>query len=97
MMSQAESRYAETMKAGSISFELSEYHQRRCERAQRRYLAAIKSLAQVRRLIIPMVQVNIARQQHITQTAGTTGTAEHESEPLPDGSEDPDIEGNGLE
>ncbi|MGD9893490.1 MAG: hypothetical protein AB7R89_17845 [Dehalococcoidia bacterium] len=33
------------------------------ERAQRRYLAAIRTLAQVRRLLVPNVQVNIAENQ----------------------------------
>ena len=42
----------------------AEFHQRRLDpRAQKRYLAAIKTLAQVRRLLAPTVQVNIAQQQ----------------------------------
>jgi hypothetical protein len=40
-----------------------EYYQRCQERAQRRYLAAIRSLACVRRLLRPGVQVNIAARQ----------------------------------
>jgi hypothetical protein len=40
-----------------------EYWQQAQERAQRRYLAAIRTLAQVRRLLTPAVQVNIAEQQ----------------------------------
>jgi hypothetical protein len=40
-----------------------EFHQRRIERAQRRYLAAIKALATVRRLGAPTVQVNIGEKQ----------------------------------
>jgi hypothetical protein len=63
MLSHAEARYAKALEAPSVSFELSEYHQRRCERAQRRYIAAIKALAQVRRLLGPVVQVNIAERQ----------------------------------
>jgi hypothetical protein len=39
------------------------YHQQRIERAQRRYLAAIKALAQVRKLGVPAVQVNIGDKQ----------------------------------
>jgi hypothetical protein len=39
------------------------FHQQRVERAQRRYLAAIKALAQVRKLGVPAVQVNIADKQ----------------------------------
>jgi hypothetical protein len=74
MLAQAESRYAQAMKAPSVSFELSEYHQRRCDRAQRRYLQAIKALAQVRRLLVPMMQVNIAeRQVNVAQAAASIG------------------------
>ena len=40
-----------------------EYWQRMQDRAHRRYLAAIRSLAQVRRLLTPAMQVNIAEQQ----------------------------------
>ncbi len=38
-------------------------HQQWIDRAQGRYLAACKALAQVRRLLGPTVQVNIAKQQ----------------------------------
>ena len=41
----------------------SEQFQRLVDRAHRRFLAAIKSLAQVRRLLGPTVQVNIAEKQ----------------------------------
>jgi len=37
-----------------------DYYQRCLDRAQRRYLQAIKTLAQVRRLGVPALQVNIA-------------------------------------
>ena len=57
----AEMRYAQHL--GTLTMEQGEYHQRTIERAQRRYLAAIKALAQVRRLLTPAVQVNIADQQ----------------------------------
>ena len=39
--------------------------QRRLDAAQRRYLHAIRTLAQVRRLLGPSVQVNIAEKQLI--------------------------------
>jgi hypothetical protein len=48
---------------GKISLKLGDYQQRRQDRAARRYLAAIKALAQVRRLLVPVVQVNIAERQ----------------------------------
>ena len=41
----------------------AEYHQRRLDGAHRRYLSAIRTLAQVRRLLGPTVQVNIAEKQ----------------------------------
>ena len=37
--------------------------QRRAETAQRRFLAAVKALATVRRLALPMLQVNVAEKQ----------------------------------
>ncbi len=41
----------------------SGYLQDRLDRAHRRYLSAIRTLAQVRRLLMPPVQVNIGAQQ----------------------------------
>ncbi len=58
--------YAETisMQNGSeMSLRQAEFHQKRISMAQNRYLAAIRTLAQVRRLGVPVVQVNIAEQQ----------------------------------
>ena len=66
--------YFDTMYAqgldGGFTQQWSEYHQRRIDRAQRRYLSAIKALVQVRRLLGPMVQVNIAEKQ--INVAGST-------------------------
>src|SRR5262249_4833582 len=39
------------------------YAQERLARAQRSYFAAVKAMAQVRKLLVPVVQVNIAREQ----------------------------------
>jgi hypothetical protein len=47
----------------SRSIELDEHFERRLSAAQNRYLAAIRTLAQVRKLVIPVLQVNIAQQQ----------------------------------
>ena len=58
----AEGAYHRALEGGVDRSE-DEFHQRRVERAQRRYLAAIKALAQVRRLGVPSVQVNIGGQQ----------------------------------
>jgi hypothetical protein len=54
----AEARYAQNI--GKITMPQGEYHQRTVERTERRYLAAVKALVQVRRLRTPSVQVNIA-------------------------------------
>ena len=40
-----------------------EPYQRRQDRAARQYLKALRSLAEVRRLLVPTVQVNIAKRQ----------------------------------
>jgi hypothetical protein len=61
-MQYAEARLAQKTRDGT-GLEWAEYYQRQAERAQRRYLAAIKALATVRRLLTPAVQVNIGGQQ----------------------------------
>ena len=49
----------------SMTWAQDEWHQKRIDRLQRRYLASIKSLAQVRKLLGPgsAVQINVAEQQ----------------------------------
>ena len=46
-----------------MSLALGSYYQRSITSAQKRYLVAIKTLALVRKLAIPVLQVNIARKQ----------------------------------
>ena len=41
----------------------SVYYQKSIDRAHRRYLSAIKTLATVRKLALPVLQVNIAKKQ----------------------------------
>ena len=41
----------------------SEHQQRRIDRTHRRFLDTIKTLATVRRLALPAMQINVARQQ----------------------------------
>ncbi len=48
----------------------AEFYDRRRDRAHRRYLSAIRSLATVRRLVMPSVQVNIGTKQ--VNVAGTS-------------------------
>src|SRR5262249_40582292 len=56
----ADVRYAQ---AKNLSLDWGDYYQRRMDRAHKRYLAAIKTLALVRKLAVPVLQVNIARKQ----------------------------------
>ena len=59
---QADRSYAANTRDG-VGLPLGDYLQRRQDRAHRRYLQAIRTLAQVRRLLTPAMQVNIAREQ----------------------------------
>jgi hypothetical protein len=58
----ADIRYAQ---AKDLSITQADYHQRRIDRAHKRFLSAVKSLATVRRLAVPVLigQVNIAQKQ----------------------------------
>jgi hypothetical protein len=60
--------YTETLYVqhlGKLTLRQDEFYQQRISKAQARYLAAIRTLAQVRRLGVPAVQVNIGQQQVI--------------------------------
>jgi len=57
--------------ANAGSYKQGEYIQRRQERAHQRYLSTIKALAQIRRLALPAVQVNIGQNQVNTQAVMT--------------------------
>lgn len=58
----AEGMYYRSLTDG-LDQHADEWHQKRIERAQRRHLAAVKTLAQVQKLGAPVVQVNIAEKQ----------------------------------
>ncbi len=51
-----------TQNLGDMTIPQSDYHQRRIDKAHRRYLSSIKTLAQIRKMG-PVVQINIAEQQ----------------------------------
>ena len=55
--------------AGSITLGQADYHQKRIDRAHKRYLSALKTLATIRKLALPAFQVNIAEKQ--VNVAGT--------------------------
>jgi hypothetical protein len=66
----AEALYAQHLE--TFSLKQNEFYQRRLSLAQSRYLSAIRTLAQVRRLQVPAVQVNIAKEQiNLAAMAGT--------------------------
>ncbi len=58
-----ETIYAQNLENNGLSGRWSESMQRSIDRAHRRYLSAIKTLVQLRRLLGPMVRVNIAEKQ----------------------------------
>jgi hypothetical protein len=60
MVYQHEQRYAANRE---MTFRQSEHEQKRIDRAHHRFLSAVKTLAQVRKLAVPAIQVNIAREQ----------------------------------
>ncbi len=54
----AEAIYAQ--RTGDLTLKQDEYWQRTVDRAQRRYLASLKALAEIRRLPLPALQINVA-------------------------------------
>jgi hypothetical protein len=48
-----------------MSIGQADYHQRRIDRAHRRFLSAVETLARVRKLAVPVLQVNVAKNQQI--------------------------------
>jgi hypothetical protein len=71
----AERQYMREMEAGS-TLTKAKFYEDLLDRAQRRYLAAIKGLAQIRRLQLPAVaQLNVATNQvNVAQPAGGSST-----------------------
>jgi hypothetical protein len=61
----------------NLSLEQDAYHQKRLDRLHRRYLSAMRSLAQVRKLLKPKVaQINIGEKQQINTGAAALEPAE---------------------
>lgn len=68
-----EIHYASAVTAeGGMTLTQSEHAQRRIDRAHRRLLTTVRTLATVRRLAIPALQINVARQQVNQLNAGGT-------------------------
>jgi hypothetical protein len=62
-----ESRFIES--TGDMTIGQADYQQRRLDRAHRRFLSAAETLARVRKLALPMFQVNVAKNQQINTVA----------------------------
>ena len=62
-LSYIEYQYSAMTTMQDITIKRAEYWERRLSAAQRRYLRATETLARVRRLQLPAVQVNIGNQQ----------------------------------
>ncbi len=71
-----------TRMAGELTLAQGDYWNRALDAAQRRYLRAIESLARVRRLKLPALQVNVA-QPGAKQLNVTTGVTAQESPKSP--------------
>jgi hypothetical protein len=67
-----EAQYAGAITADGMTLAQSEHAQRRIDRAHRRFLSTGKTLATVRRLALPGLQINVARQQVNQLNAGGT-------------------------
>jgi hypothetical protein len=67
----ADWQHGALIKKGSYSFAEGRYDQDRQDRAHRRLEQAAKTLATVRRLLAPAVQINVGQNQIITQTGGS--------------------------
>lgn len=64
-------RYEEHLtSAKDLTIKQADFHQRRIDAAHRRFLSALRTLAQVRKLALPSVQVNIGQNQ--VNVAGET-------------------------
>lgn len=53
-----------TLRAGQLTLEQSKYHHRRIDAAHRRYMSSLRTLATVRKLGVPAVQVNVGTHHH---------------------------------
>src|SRR5262245_47520359 len=71
----ADVRYAQGQRDCTLA--QGDYRQRRMDRAHQRYLSALKALALVRKLAVPVLQVNIARKQ--VNVAGACVAADGET------------------
>lgn len=60
-----EARFMSSETNGGMSLNVAKHHMRKIEHAQRRLESSLKTLATVRRLAIPSLQVNVAHTQQV--------------------------------
>jgi hypothetical protein len=77
----ADVRYAQGQRDCTLA--QGEYQQRRMDHAHKRYLSAIKTLATVRKLALPVLQVNIAKEQINVAAPCVVTTGESSGDALP--------------
>jgi hypothetical protein len=65
-----EAHYAACVTADRLTIAQSAHALRRQDGAHRRLVSTLRTLASVRRLAVPSVQINVARQQQIAQLNG---------------------------
>jgi len=70
-----EARFTAAETKGGMTFTAARHHLRKIEHAQRRLESSLKTLATVRRLAIPAVQVNVAHNQQVNNQV-VAGAAE---------------------
>ena len=74
--SHADATYASLLRGDGHTYQEGKYRQDRQDRAHARHLKAVRALATVRRLLVPTVQVNIGRNQIISQRAPAVAAPE---------------------
>jgi hypothetical protein len=62
-------------QARDATLRQAEFHQKRMDAANRRLLAAVKTLALVRKLAVPALQINVAKRQ-VNVAAGVVAAAD---------------------
>jgi hypothetical protein len=72
-LSYLETRFADAFEEGDVAAQ--KHLERLVDGANGRYLSAIRTLAQVRRLLVPVVQVNMAKQQFNVAVGSIDGLA----------------------
>ena len=66
-----EATYASSSQSGDgLTIRQADFHLRRIDRAHRRLLSTLKTLATIRRLALPALQINVASQQVNQLNAG---------------------------